>query len=177
MAFFSSDSQRPPLRHRDLDALSDRELEALLFDGVPPKKRRSWLPGSATGWAGLGAGALLVLALTAATEGVILVPLFVAAVVFGVAKKAFSCTRPARPKRTDGRQLTRSATDRKMMGVCGGLAEYFDVDSTPVRLGFLLGLVVTGGPPMVLAYLVLAYVLPSAPAVTAKERLRIIRES
>lgn len=32
-------------------------------------------------------------------------------------------------------KLTRSTTDRKLAGVCGGLAKYFDVDSTFVRLG------------------------------------------
>lgn len=32
------------------------------------------------------------------------------------------------------KKLTKSATDRKIFGVCGGLAEYFEVDSTIVRL-------------------------------------------
>ena len=32
------------------------------------------------------------------------------------------------------RRLTRSHTDTKLAGVCGGLAEYFEVDSTPIRL-------------------------------------------
>src|SRR5262245_42474645 len=32
-----------------------------------------------------------------------------------------------------GRRLTRSQTDRQIAGVCGGLAEYFGVDATPVR--------------------------------------------
>lgn len=33
-----------------------------------------------------------------------------------------------------GRRLTRSATDKKIAGICGGLAEYFGVDATPIRL-------------------------------------------
>ena len=33
-----------------------------------------------------------------------------------------------------GRRLTRSATDKKIAGICGGIAEYFGVDSTPIRL-------------------------------------------
>lgn len=32
-----------------------------------------------------------------------------------------------------------SSTDRKIGGVCGGLAEYFNVDSTFIRLLFILG--------------------------------------
>src|SRR3990172_6829772 len=33
-----------------------------------------------------------------------------------------------------GRRLTRSTTDKRIAGVCGGLAEYFGVDATAVRL-------------------------------------------
>src|SRR5271156_3225598 len=36
------------------------------------------------------------------------------------------------------KRLTRSATDNKIAGVCGGLAEYMDVDSTVVRLVWVL---------------------------------------
>lgn len=32
------------------------------------------------------------------------------------------------------KKLYKSATDRKLAGVCGGLAEYFNVDSTVMRL-------------------------------------------
>lgn len=33
------------------------------------------------------------------------------------------------------KKLFRSSTDRKICGVCGGIAEYFNIDSTLVRLG------------------------------------------
>jgi phage shock protein C len=60
-----------------------------------------------------------------------------------------------------GRRLTRSATDKKVAGVCGGLAEYFGVDATPVRLlwvilSILCGAVVGG----VIAYLVAWVIIP-----------------
>ena len=35
-------------------------------------------------------------------------------------------------------KLYRSRTDRKIAGVCGGLAEYFDVDPLLVRIGFFV---------------------------------------
>ncbi len=35
------------------------------------------------------------------------------------------------------RKLTRSTTDRKIAGVCGGIAEYLNVDPTVVRIIFL----------------------------------------
>jgi phage shock protein PspC (stress-responsive transcriptional regulator) len=60
-----------------------------------------------------------------------------------------------------GKRLTRSTTDRKIAGVCGGLAEYFGVDATPIRLlwvilSILVGAVVGG----VLAYLVAWLIIP-----------------
>jgi phage shock protein C len=37
-----------------------------------------------------------------------------------------------------GRRLSRSVDDRKLAGVCGGIAEYFDVDSTAVRIAVVI---------------------------------------
>ena len=36
------------------------------------------------------------------------------------------------------KRLTRSATDRKLAGVCGGIGEYFGVDPTMVRIGWVV---------------------------------------
>ncbi|KRL67696.1 PspC domain-containing protein [Companilactobacillus versmoldensis] len=36
------------------------------------------------------------------------------------------------------KRLTRSSTDRLIAGVCGGLGEYFGIDSTWIRLGFIV---------------------------------------
>ena len=33
------------------------------------------------------------------------------------------------------KKLYKSSTDKKLAGVCGGIAEYFNIDSTLVRLG------------------------------------------
>ncbi|WP_430748829.1 PspC domain-containing protein [Clostridium intestinale] len=33
------------------------------------------------------------------------------------------------------KKLYLSETDKKLSGVCGGIAEYFDIDSTLIRLG------------------------------------------
>lgn len=43
------------------------------------------------------------------------------------------------------KRLTRSVTDRKIAGVCGGLAKYLNVDPTVVRIIFLILLLVGGG--------------------------------
>ena len=57
--------------------------------------------------------------------------------------------------------LTRSVTDRKIAGVCGGLAEYAGVDATPIRLlwvilSILCGAVIGG----VIAYLLAWLIIP-----------------
>ncbi|HTF24043.1 MAG TPA: PspC domain-containing protein [Candidatus Limnocylindria bacterium] len=56
----------------------------------------------------------------------------------------------------------RSSTDKKIAGVCAGLADYFDLDPTIVRVVWLLAILFAGTG--VLAYLVLWIVLPVAPA-------------
>ncbi|WP_119327389.1 PspC domain-containing protein [Companilactobacillus musae] len=35
------------------------------------------------------------------------------------------------------KRITRSSTDRMLAGVCGGLGEYFGIDSTWIRLAFI----------------------------------------
>ena len=63
-------------------------------------------------------------------------------------------------ERPRSRRLTRSA-DRKIGGVCGGLAEYFEVDPTLVRVAFVLLAVFTMGPGGLLAYAVLWAIMPA----------------
>jgi phage shock protein PspC (stress-responsive transcriptional regulator) len=48
-------------------------------------------------------------------------------------------------QRTSQKQLTLSTTDKKLGGVCGGIAEYLDVDPTIVRLIWVALSVVPGG--------------------------------
>lgn len=59
------------------------------------------------------------------------------------------------------RRLVRSVTDKKIAGVCAGIAEYFDLDPTVVRIVWLLLFLLggTGG----LAYIICWIVLPQAP--------------
>ena len=56
------------------------------------------------------------------------------------------------------KQLLRSRTDRKVAGVCAGLAEYFDLDVTLVRvIWVVLSLM---APPILIAYIILWIVMP-----------------
>ncbi|HTA59830.1 MAG TPA: PspC domain-containing protein [Candidatus Baltobacteraceae bacterium] len=60
------------------------------------------------------------------------------------------------------KRLMRSSRDKKLGGVCAGVADYFDLDSTLVRIIWLLAVLCagTGG----LLYLILWIALPLAPA-------------
>ena len=60
------------------------------------------------------------------------------------------------------KRLMRSSTDKKIGGVCAGLADYFDLDATILRVVWLL-LILCAGTGLV-AYIVLWIVLPRAPA-------------
>lgn len=61
-------------------------------------------------------------------------------------------------KTSDAPRLHRSATDKVVAGVCGGLAEYLEVDPSLVRLAFVVG-TLWGGLGLLL-YVLLALVLP-----------------
>ncbi len=65
------------------------------------------------------------------------------------------------------KRLMRSWTDRKIAGVCGGLAEYFDLDPTLLRVVWVL-LVLCAGTGL-LAYIVMWIVVPSAPPTVAAQ--------
>lgn len=58
------------------------------------------------------------------------------------------------------KRLTRSTYDRMIAGVCGGIARYFDVDVTLVRVVFVLLSVLSAAFPGLIVYLVLWLVLP-----------------
>ena len=58
------------------------------------------------------------------------------------------------------KKLYRSQKERMIGGVCGGIAEYFDVDPTFVRLAFVI-LAIAGGPG-ILIYIVMLLLVPEA---------------
>jgi phage shock protein C len=60
------------------------------------------------------------------------------------------------------KKLYRSRTDSKIAGVCGGLAERYNIDSTWVRLIFVL-LFLLGGCAL-LIYAIMWMIVPLAPA-------------
>ena len=63
---------------------------------------------------------------------------------------------------TTGKQLYRSRTNRMFGGVCGGLAEYLNMDPTIIRLLFVFG-VIFGFGSLLIVYLVMLIVIPETP--------------
>ena len=57
------------------------------------------------------------------------------------------------------KKLFKSENDKKIFGVCGGIAEYFDVDPTLVRLIWVI-ITLCGGAGL-LAYIIGAFIMPS----------------
>ena len=64
-------------------------------------------------------------------------------------------------KRSDRmkKKLYKSKFDKKLCGVCGGIAEYFELDSTLVRLAWILFTVLGGSG--IIAYIIAAIVMPN----------------
>jgi phage shock protein C len=62
-------------------------------------------------------------------------------------------------------RLYRSRTDRKLAGVCGGLAQYVNTDATLIRVLFVV-LALLGGPGLVI-YLLMWILVPEEPQGTA----------
>ena len=60
---------------------------------------------------------------------------------------------------TNYKQLTRSTTNRMIAGVCAGIGAYSNIDPTVVRLAAILLFFLTG-PGIVVAYLVMALIVP-----------------
>lgn len=60
------------------------------------------------------------------------------------------------------RPLRRSRTDRQIAGVVGGLAEYFRMDPTLLRVAYVVGSIVSAAFPGVLVYLLLWILVPEA---------------
>lgn len=71
--------------------------------------------------------------------------------------------------KSEPKKLYRSNHDRIIAGVAGGLAEYFDVDSTLVRALFVI-LVFTGWGAGILLYILLAVIVHPEPSVSSNEK-------
>ena len=56
------------------------------------------------------------------------------------------------------KRLYKSSTDKKVCGVCGGIANYFDVDPTVIRLIWVIFTLASGSG--LIAYIIAAIIMP-----------------
>jgi len=67
------------------------------------------------------------------------------------------------------KRLYRSSQDRMFAGVCGGIAEYLEVDPTLVRLVFVALTLLSSGTGLIL-YIILMLIVPEQPQYTEKPK-------
>ena len=61
----------------------------------------------------------------------------------------------------NGKKLYRNTENKMLAGVCSGIADYFDIDPTLVRLGWVLFSLLGGSG--LLAYIIAAIIMPNRP--------------
>lgn len=61
------------------------------------------------------------------------------------------------------KRLYRSSSHSILFGVCGGIADYFQLDPTLVRVGWVILSIFTAGFPGILAYIVCFFIIPLEP--------------
>ena len=76
---------------------------------------------------------------------------------------AEAASLPQRGDMTMAKRLYRSTSQKMLGGVCGGLAEYFDVDVSIFRLLFVATCLVTALFPMTFFYIIAWIVIPQQP--------------
>lgn len=60
------------------------------------------------------------------------------------------------------KKLYKSKKDEKICGVCAGLAKYFSIDVTIIRIAWLIAILCAGTG--LLAYIICAIVMPEEPS-------------
>lgn len=59
------------------------------------------------------------------------------------------------------KRLYKSNVNKKISGVCGGVGEYFDIDPTLIRLGWIIFCALGGSG--IIAYIIAAIIMPRNP--------------
>jgi phage shock protein C len=150
------------------------EIEMTASEGNPPKRRLVRRPaeGKIGGvCAGLADYFNTDVALVRAAW--IVLSIWPGAVVLGVVAYLAAWLLMPRAEAADGAsaapqpRLMRSRTDRRIAGICGGLAEYFEVDPTIVRVAWVILSIVVGAVVLgIVAYLIAWFIIPPAPLAT-----------
>ncbi|MEM8484541.1 MAG: PspC domain-containing protein [Bacteroidota bacterium] len=190
----------------DLESLSDEELESILFEDEQSKESGIWNLPTMAGLSmilvgivyilqemGLGLGLPSVADIAAAmpvVAGILIILLGFGALSWRPKKKttrkvkvdlkAKKAKVKVEKKAYNGpKRKLRKSRDKKVSGVASGIAEYFNIDPTLVRIAFVVGTIASGGP-FFLSYIILGMIMPKEDATSSsskEERITIIRDS
>lgn len=188
----------------ELESMSDDEIEELLFDDEEPRDKGFFNLPTMSGLAMILVGVVYLLQEFGLWTGpsvsffVSTLPwlagILIILIGFGVMSWRPRRRRPKVKKGVDVRsgervrvesepvgtrkktRLMRSR-NKQISGVCAGIAEYFNIDPTLVRIAFVIGTIASSGPPFVIAYFILAWVMPKPPSLATEERITILRDS
>lgn len=190
----------------DLEALSDDELEQLLFQEEAAPQQGFWNLPTIAGLSLIVVGVAYILQelgfwngfdVTVLAEMLPwLAGILIILLGFGVlswrpqkkvrVKKHVDRTRgkdrvvvEAKSKskfKADGKKRLTRSRNKKVSGVAGGIAEYFSIDPTLVRIAFVVGLIASGGPPVILAYIIMAIVMPEPETDAIEKSITIIKD-
>jgi phage shock protein C len=68
------------------------------------------------------------------------------------------------------KKLYRSNKEKMLAGVFGGIGEYFSIDPTLLRVGFVLLVILTAIFPGIIAYIIMAIIIPQSPVLHVKDK-------
>ena len=189
----------------DLDTLSEEELESLLFEEERAESSKGLfnLPNMAglsmivvgivyllqeMGFMGGNLGELV--AFLRVLAGILLIVLGFGGLSWRPRKKKKKTvkktvkTKSGKKVRLESgstgheKKRLRKSRDKKIAGVAGGLAEYFNIDPTLVRIAFVIGTIISQGT-FLFGYLILSFVMakPEPLSLSRDEKITIIRDS
>lgn len=61
------------------------------------------------------------------------------------------------------KKLYRSKTDKKIAGVCAGLANYVNIDPTVIRILYVVISLLSTGVPGIVIYIICLFIMPEEP--------------
>lgn len=186
----------------DLESLSDEELESILFEDPEDKSSSIWNLPTMAGLSMILVGIVYILQELGVWSGfgdmgalVTMLPLLAGILIilvgFGVLswrpkkktkRKVKVNLKAEKPKlkveqEFTGKKKLHKSRNKKVSGVASGIAEYFNIDPTLVRIAFVIATIMTQGG-FLFAYWILGMIMPKPDASSAKEdRITIIRDS
>lgn len=200
---FENDLLQEEKEALDLEALSDDELERLLFQEEPAPERGFWNLPTIAGLSLILVGIVYIFQelgfwngfdVTVLAEmlpwlaGVLIILLGFGVLSWRPRKKRHvrkgveikrgkeKVVVESKSKSTDGKKRLVRSRNKKISGVAAGIAEYFNIDPTLVRIAFVVGLIASGGPPVILAYIIMAVVMPEPESDAGEKSITIIKD-